>query len=106
MKNLEKFIIQWEKSAKRNFSTAEDLYKTKHRDASLFFCHLALEKLLKGLVMKKIKESPPYIHDLAKLAQLAQLELSSEQLKDLRTISTFNIAARYDDEKLAFHEDQ
>lgn len=97
-------INYWMKSAKRNLATAEDLFKSKHRDSCLFFCHLALEKLIKSVIVKNTKKFAPYIHDLAKLAALAELALDEKQVKNLRTITTFNIAARYDDVKLAFYK--
>ena len=48
-------------------------------------------------------QSAPYIHDLEKLAVLADLPISATVQRDLRIISTLNIAARYDDIKLDFY---
>jgi len=84
--------------------TAEDLLKTKHYDSCLFFCHLALEKALKGIIVRKTYQSAPFLHDLEKLAVLAGVSLDDQLRDQLRTISTFNIAARYDDVKLAFYK--
>ena len=69
-----------------------------------FFCHLALEKLLKGLVVRKTEKVAPYIHDLAQLSNLAELNLEEKQIKKLRIITTFNIAGRYSQEKYAFYK--
>ena len=91
-------------SAQRNLRTAEDLFKTKHYDSSLFFCHLTLEKILKGLVVQRTHQSAPYLHDLEKLAVYAGLLLDDELRSQLRIISTFNIAARYDDIKINFYQ--
>lgn len=102
--NVEKQLVFWKTSADRNLKTAQDLYKTKHYDACLFFCHLALEKYLKGLVVFSTNEFAPYIHDLAKLAKLATLDFADKTMSDLRTITTFNIAGRYDDVKLNFYK--
>lgn len=104
MAQSEQHIQYWLESAERSWSTAQDLLKTEHYDACLFFCHLSLEKLLKALAVKVIQEPAPYIHDLAKLAQIARLELTEKQLQQLRTITTFNISARYDEVKLAFYK--
>ncbi len=97
-------VIYWKDSAENNWQTALDLFKTKHYDACLFFCHLTLEKILKGLVVKKLNEPAPYIHNLEHLAKLAQFQLTEKQILDLRTITTFNIAGRYDEEKFAFYK--
>lgn len=56
MNGIEKQIEYWRQAGLRGFKTAQDLYKTKHYDACLFFCHLALEKLLKGLVVQNTKQ--------------------------------------------------
>lgn len=97
-------LSYWKQSAQRHWEVAQDLFRTNHRDACLFFCHLTLEKILKAIFLKRTKKTPPYIHDLAKLAALAKVKLSQEQVQDLRTITTFNIAARYDEVKFQFYK--
>ncbi len=104
MKNIEKQIDYWKKSSERNWKSARGLLKLKHYDACLFFCHLALEKILKGLVVKTAKESAPYIHDLENLALVAKIPISKEQKDDLKTITRFNIGGRYDDVKFKFYK--
>lgn len=104
MNNINKQITYWKKSTERDWQTALDLFKTKHYDACLFFCHLTLEKFLKSLVVKTTNEPAPYIHDLTKLANLASLDLSAEQIKNLKTINQFNIAGRYDNIKHEFYK--
>ena len=46
-------IKRWQKSAEENLKTASDLYNLKHYDWTLLIGQLSLEKLLKGLVVKK-----------------------------------------------------
>ncbi len=77
---MNKQIDYWKKSADYNWKTALDLFKTKHHDACLFFCHLTLEKIIKGLVVEYTDEPAPYIHDLANLATTANLTLSKKQI--------------------------
>ncbi|MFA5995782.1 MAG: HEPN domain-containing protein [Patescibacteria group bacterium] len=104
MNKLVAQINYWRTSAKRNTKTATHLYRTKDWDACLFFCHLTLEKQLKGLIIQKTNNLSPYIHDLAKLAVIAKLQPNVTQLQQLRTMTTFNIAGRYDDIKFDFHK--
>lgn len=99
-----KLIIFWGENADEKWTTATGLMGLKRYADALFFCHLALEAKLKSLVAKKISGYPPLIHDLAKLATLADLPLSTEQIADLEEITTFNIRARYDDYKLSFYK--
>ena len=104
MNTLDQQIQYWHQSAQRNLRTAVDLERLRHRDACLFFCHLSLEKMLKAIVVQRAQDFAPPIHDLAKLAGLANIPASEEQVQYLRTITTFNIAGRYDDVKLAFYK--
>lgn len=104
MNGINKQINYWKDSSKRDLDTALVLYKGKRYDACLFFCHLTLEKILKGLFVKFNNDSAPYIHDLAKLGNLAGLNLTDEQITNLRIISQFNIAGRYDNFKQEFYK--
>ena len=56
------------------------------------------------MVVKRINQEAPRIHDLVRLAELARIEFSEEKFVNLKTITTFNIAGRYDEEKYDFHK--
>src|SRR3990167_5783378 len=89
-------VRAWKDSAVENLETAEELLKLGKRHDTLFFLHLALEKMLKGL-HQYLKHQPSlHIHDLYRLAVKAGLEISEEERKELDEMSTFNVAARYD----------
>ena len=88
----------------RDWKTAQGLFEIKRYDACLFFCHLTLEKFLKGLVVLHTKKEAPYIHDLERLSVIAKLSPSPGQIDDLRAISAFNIASRYSDYKFEFYK--
>lgn len=95
----------WRKSAERNLDTAKDMVKAGHRDWALFIGQLSLEKLLKGLIVKNKNETPPFIHDLVKLSELADIDATKEQQEQLAKITRFHVAARYDDIKSQlYHE--
>ena len=51
----------WLDSSKKDFQVAQSLFKSKHYPQCLFFCHLSVEKFLKGIVTKRIKNYPPYL---------------------------------------------
>ncbi len=82
--------------------TATDLFRLEHFDWCLFVWHLAIEKLLKALILKENKEIL-YIHDLVRLAKITNLPQTEDVLDSLREITTFNIETRYDDYKLSFY---
>lgn len=94
----------WFKSAKEDLKTAELLFKNKRYDYCLFFCHLAVEKSLKGIVYRVSRKQPPFIHDLVRLAYIGKLELNEEMYEAFNEITTFNVAARYDNIKKNFYK--
>jgi len=83
---------------------AKSLLKSGKCDACMFFCHLALEKSLKGLLTHKTRRTPPFSHDLTGLALSAGIRINKEQTRELKTITGFNIAARYDNVKKDFYK--
>ena len=66
--------------------------------------HLILEKALKALVVKKTGEATPRTHNLPLLGKLAGIELSEKESGLLFDTDSFNMEARYPDEKLNFHK--
>ena len=100
----QKVIQHWILMSQNDFDTAEVLYRNKKYHHALFFCHLSVEKMLKAIVVKRTKSAPPLIHDLIRLSEKAKLPLSSHRKNELIELTTFNIAARYDDYKLSFYQ--
>ncbi len=97
-------IEYWITSSKDDLDTAKKLFEAKKYHHSLFFVHLALEKILKAIYASKQKQAALPIHDLVRLAQKAAVEINSEMTLRLAEISTFNVAARYDDYKFEFYK--
>ena len=69
-----------------------DRQKVRH---GLFFVHLALEKALKAIACRVIGHDPPRIHNLVRLAELAHITPSQEQMETLAKMNAFNIEGRY-----------
>lgn len=97
-------IKYWQDGAADDYETAEILFKEKKFHHALFFCHLTLEKLLKGLIIKNSVELTPPIHNLVILARRANLTISVDLEKELNEITTWNITARYDNIKRVFYK--
>jgi len=70
---------------------------------SLFIGHIVIEKLLKAWYVQNISNTPPFIHDLVRLAEKGNLPLDEDQKDILDTISAFNLRASYGDYKMEFH---
>lgn len=84
--------------------TAQKLFNSKKFNHSLFFLHLALEKILKAIFIKKFDSAPPYTHDLVILTEKCQLDISNDQKSQLSEISEFNVSARYEDYKYRMYK--
>lgn len=96
----------WQNSSDEDYNVMNVLYSNKKNSYCLFFGHLVIEKLLKGLYAKNNKENPYTIksHNLLALAEKCNLELTDEQVEKLQIITQFNISARYDDYKESFNQ--
>lgn len=101
-KRQREVIRFWRESAARDRATAKSLLRTKHYDWSLFLYHLAIEKLSKALVVQA-GVTPPYTHDLERLAVTARLPLSAVQRSWLIEVTKFSIEARYPWDKEALY---
>ncbi len=67
--DMRTLIQYWEKSSANDFAVTQYLFKSRKYSYALFFCHLSLEKLLKGFIVKHTKKSAPLEHDLVRLAE-------------------------------------
>jgi HEPN domain-containing protein len=76
-------------------AVAEELLEKRRVRHALFFAHLALEKLLKALVVRATSDIPPRLHNLVRLAELANLPVPDEELAVLAELNAFNLAGRY-----------
>lgn len=103
--NDERQIIKyWRATSRQDFETAQILFQNLKYSHALFFCHLSIEKILKALIVKKTLAAPPLIHDLVRLAEKTDIELTKQFKNHLTEINLFNIQARYDDYKLSFYK--
>jgi len=102
--DVEKVASHWIESSDNDFKTMNNLFRSKDYHWSLFMGHLVIEKLLKALHVKSLKKHPPFIHDLRRIAEEANLTLTEDQIVFFDTVTRFNIKARYDDYKLDFYK--
>ncbi|OFX32318.1 MAG: DNA-binding protein [Bacteroidetes bacterium GWA2_32_17] len=100
----EKLIKYWTESSDDDFDTMLAMFETKRYNWSLFVGHLMIEKLLKAYYVKIKQDFPPFIHNLLRLAEIAEIKLTEEQKIFFVTITAFNINTRYDDYKMSFQK--
>jgi HEPN domain-containing protein len=100
----EKIIKYWMDSSDEDFDTMNAMYESKRYSWSMFVGHLMIEKLLKAVYVKANNDLPPYIHNLTRLAEKCNLDLTEEQKLFYVTVTAFNINTRYDDYKMSFQK--
>ena len=85
----------WRDESAESLKVAWHLYEKNDYSYSLFFGHLAIEKILKSLYVEKEKQHAPFTHDLIRLAEKINIPLSDDQKKSLIKITAYNLEARY-----------
>lgn len=97
----EEKLRYWIDLSDENLRVACDLLKSGHLLQMGFFCHLTIETVFKAYLTKIKDEMPPYIHKLARLAQLSGFydEMNDEQKDFIYKLEPFNIEARYPEYK-------
>ncbi|MBN2176022.1 MAG: HEPN domain-containing protein [Bacteroidales bacterium] len=100
--NKDKLIKYWIDGSDDDFETMTVMFDSKKYSWSLFIGHLMIEKLLKAYYVKLKSDYPPFIHNLLRLAEKTDLELTDKVKEQLVTITAFNINTRYDDYKKSF----
>jgi HEPN domain-containing protein len=87
---------QWLAMANDEWAAAAVLFGARRWSSSVFQVHLAVEKLLKGLVNEAIwPRSVPYSHHLPLLVAIAEIQPEAEMAEFLAKLSPQSVAARY-----------
>jgi len=101
---VEKTISYWREGAEYDLGVAEAMFKTGKYPYALFMGHLALEKLLKALVVKETREHAPYTHSLPVLSGKLTAKVPEEIEKKLTHFMEFYFEARYPEEQKKFYK--
>ncbi len=100
----EELISFWIEGSDRDFESMLHMFGTKDYHWALYVGHLVIEKLLKAYYIKNIDTNHPFIHNLLRLAEKSNLEITEEQKKILIRITTFNLRVKYQDYKRKFYK--
>jgi len=95
MVDVPKQVEYWKQGSDEDFAAAQSLFEKGHLRHSLFFAHLAIEKMLKAHVTRQTNDIPPRIHNLIRLAEMAGLLLGPEQASFLRRFDLYQLEGRY-----------
>ncbi len=102
--DIQKIKEYWIEEANESLQVTRHLFEKKDYSYSLFFAHLAIEKLLKAIYVNRKKEHAPYMHNLQRLAELSDIQLTDDKRDALIKITTYNLESRYPDEKRSFRK--
>jgi len=101
--DIESIVKHWIDTSEDDYQTMLTLCDSKSYSWALFLGHISTEKLLKAYYIRKFRKHAPFIHNLYRLAELNEIELTDEYADWLDKITSFNLNARYDDYKGEFH---
>lgn len=87
----------WLNQAEEHYQDALYLYKGSRYSASVYFCHQALEKILKAAIVEFKNKVPPKIHQLERLASEVDFTLPKSWNEDLAEITRHFWRVRYPD---------
>lgn len=93
--NLEKQVQYWREGSQKDMALARTIVMQGYHEQGLFFAHLAIEKLLKAVVCRKINDTAPRLHNLLRLSEMAGLELTNENKIFLADLNSYNLEGRY-----------
>ena len=86
----------WLSRAEYDLMAAEKQLSVDLYAYAVFFCHSAVEKLLKGLLVELAGvDTPPYTHNLLVLATMIGLDVPSGHMEFLARLSPQATATRY-----------
>lgn len=89
---------QWTERARYDLDTARAMLKAGRYLYVLFCCQQAVEKMLKSVIVERVGESPPRIHQLRRLAEIGGVAVDEQQVVFLRELSAYYIPTRYPEE--------
>src|SRR3990170_4553309 len=95
MDSTGKDVKSWVDASRYDLETARALLESRRYLYVLFMCQQSLEKLLKAHLTRRTAAFPPMIHSLARLAELAGLELSQDDKALLERLSLYYLQSRY-----------
>jgi HEPN domain-containing protein len=93
--DIGKQIQYWKITAESDLETALLLIDNKKTIQGLFFCHLAIEKIIKAHVVRCTKDLPDRIHNLTRLAGKTDLVFTESEKELLGILMIYQLEGRY-----------
>lgn len=92
---MKKITTNWVDTSNYDIQSAERMHQAGRYIYVIFFCHLAVEKLVKAVVAEQQDSLPPRIHNLITLAKLGNVEPPLEFKLFLSKLNNASVVTRY-----------
>ncbi len=95
--SIDNVVRNWLALAEYDMKTAQAMFECKRYLYVLFMLQQAIEKVLKGIYVRKRKRTPPYTHNVLKLISEVELtnKLTDKQKEILAELNSYYIETRY-----------
>jgi len=87
-------VREWLRQSEYDLDTAQAMLDSRRYIYAVFMCHLAVEKALKAIVLKRTGKHPPRTHNLVYLLELAGTSLNNEQVDFVGQLGAAGVATR------------
>jgi len=87
--------VEWYFQSDYDLETAFDMFKSGRYIYCIFMCHLSLEKVLKGLLVKSKGEFPSKSHSLIYFVEKLELKMEDSYYEFLFTLNKISVPTRY-----------
>lgn len=88
---------EWFNQADYDFVTAKAMLETGRYIYTIFMCHLSIEKALKGIYAKKLKENPSKTHNLNYICEEMNFEIPVKFQDFMDNLNNLSVPTRYPD---------
>jgi len=86
---------EWFRQADYDLETAEFMFDGGRYFYAVFMSHLAIEKALKGLFQKRLKQMPPKVHNLIFLVEKTALKPPGHLYDWIFSLNRVSVPTRY-----------
>jgi HEPN domain-containing protein len=102
--DIQKAMNYWKEGAQYDMDTAFDIFKTGRYPYVLFMAHMALEKMIKALYVKRTGRHAPRTHSLTLLTRKLRAEIPGDILEELASYAGFHVQTRYPDYLFEYYD--
>ena len=86
---------EWFFQSDYDLETAYHMLQSGRNIYCVFMCHLSLEKMLKGLFIKRTNQLPPKLHDLMYFLERLELEPEDTHRDFMLWLNRMGVTTRY-----------